>query len=160
MLNRQEQYWLECWRRALTTRPETMTRRQRRNCLGGLTHGLYAARILNAEERALVADWQPLRAALQAEYPGESDRIDLLLLYGLFLFRALQAMHGAAIERAGRGIRSHLAQLRRPRPPRKVRQPTPIPASVIHDWRRALVAAVKKANNIAENTGETPDAHA
>jgi len=160
MLNRQEQYWLECWRRSQSVQPATPSGRQR-YCLGAIRHGLYAARILNAEERALVEDWQELVASMRAQYPAEGDRIDVLVIYWLFLFRAIRAVDGKAIERAGRAIRTHLNKMTRP--PRKPKQAPPTGQWGPEEqraWQLRWLAEIKKRQNIAENTGETPDAHA
>jgi hypothetical protein len=160
MLNRQEQYWLECWRRSHTTPPDAMSRRQRRNCLGAMTHGLYAARILNAEERAMVGEWEELVAGMRAEFPQEGDRIDLLVIYWLFLFRAIQADHGKAIERSGRAIRTHLNKMIRPRKPTQERPRQQWGPEEQRAWQLRWLGEIKKRRNIAENTGETPEPHA
>ena len=160
MLNRQERYWVDCWRRSGSTPPETMTRRQRRSCLGAITHGLYAARILNAEERAIVADCQEVVVGMREQFPGQEDRIDLLVIYWLFLFRAIRADHAKAIERAGRAIRTHFNKMTRPRKPKPARPTTQWGPEEQRAWQLRLLAEIKKRKNIAENTGATPDAHA
>lgn len=160
MLNRQEQYWLECWRRSLSVPPDSKPCQKKQYCLGAIKHGLYAARILNAEERALVIDLQPLVANLRAQYPGEENRIDLLVIYWLFLFRAVRAEHGKAIERAGRAIRTHLNKMIRPRQPQTEHPANRWGAEEQHAWELRLLAEYKKQRNIAGNDeeGELPHA--
>jgi len=108
----------------------------------------------------MVAEWQEVVVSLRAQYPGEEDRIDLLVIYWLFLFRAIQADHGKAIQRAGRAIRSHLNKLTRPRRP-TLDGPTPHwgPEEQLA-WQRQFLMRMKKRKNIAENAGEIPNAHA
>ncbi|MHB9106914.1 MAG: hypothetical protein ACYDCO_07650 [Armatimonadota bacterium] len=160
MLNRQERYWLDCWRRSQTTPPEAMSRRQRRNCWGAMTHGLYAARILNAEERALVADCAPLLAQMRAEFPGQEDRIDMLQLYWLFLFRAVKADHAGAIQRAGRAIRTHMRKLHRPCRPRASRPTNAWGPEEQQAWQLQLLAEIKKRKNSARNDEDALAPHA
>jgi hypothetical protein len=125
-----------------------------------MTHGLYAARILNAEERAMVAEWEELVAGLRAEFPHEGERIDLLVIYWLFLYRAIQAGHGKAIQRAGRAIRTHLNKMIRPRKPKQAQPTGQWGPEEQRAWQLRLLAEIKKRRNIAENTGETPGQHA
>jgi len=160
MLNHQEQYWVECWRRSQSTPPEAMTRRQRRNCLGAMTHGLYAARILNAEERALVADCEPVLAQMRQDFPAQEDRIELLQIYWLFLFRAVKAGHGKAMERAGRAIRTHMRKLSRPSRSAPQRPSNRWGPEEQRAWELRLLAEIKKRRNIAGNDeeGELPHA--
>lgn len=160
MLNRQEQYWVNCWRRSRATPPKAMTRRQRRNCLGSMTHGLYAARILNAEERALVEDCAPVLAQMREEFPGQEERIELLQIYWLFLFRAIKAGHGKAIERAGRAMRTHVNKMVRPRPPKPARPTNAWGPAEQLAWQQQLLAEIKTRRNIAGNDagGEIPHA--
>jgi hypothetical protein len=160
MLNRQERYWLDCWRRSQTTPPEAMTRRQRRNCWGAMTHGLYAARILNAEERALVADCAPLLAQMRAEFPGQEERIELLQIYWLFLFRAAKAGEGKAMERAGRAIRTHCNKMVRPRKPKPACPTNHWGPEEQRAWELQLLAEIKKRQNSATNDERAPAAHA
>lgn len=160
MLNRQERYWLDCWRRAQTTPPEAMTRRQRRNCWGAMTHGLYAARILNAEERALVADCAPVLAQMREQFPGQEDRIELLQIYWLFLFRAVKAGHGKAIERAGRAMRTHIRKLSRPCRPAPERPTNRWGPEEQEAWKLLLLAEIKKRRNSATNDGAGEPSHA
>lgn len=160
MLNRQERYWLDCWRRSQTTPPEAMTRRQRRNCWGAMTHGLYAARLLDAEERAFVTDCAPLLAQMRAEFPGQEDRIELLQLYWLFLVRAIKAGHGKAIERAGRAMRTHCNKMVRPRKPKPERPTNRWGPEEQHAWQLLLLAEIKKRRNSATNDGTSEPPHA
>jgi len=122
--------------------------------LGPIMHGLYAARILNAEERVMVAEWQELVVSLRAQYPGEEDRIDLLVIYWLFLFRAIQADYGKAIQRAGRAIRTHLNKLTRPRRPTPD-GPTPHWRPVAQlAWQRQFLTEMKKPKPCREYRGD------
>jgi len=125
-----------------------------------MTHGLYAARILNAEERALVADCAPLLAQLRAEFPGQEERIELLQIYWLFLFRAVQAGHGKAIERSGRAIRTHLKKMRRPGQPKPAHPTNAWGPEEQQAWKLKLLAEIKKRQNIAINDGGDPAQHA
>ncbi|MHB9131562.1 MAG: hypothetical protein ACYDBB_10800 [Armatimonadota bacterium] len=159
MLNRQEQYWLECWRRSQSVQPATTSGRQPYR-LGAIQHGLYAARILNAEERALVEEWQALVADLRAQYPAEGDRIDLLVIYWLFLFRAVRAEHGKAIERAGRAIRTHMRKLSRPHQTTMEHPANRWGPEEQHAWKLRLLAEIKKRRNIAINDEESELPHA
>ncbi len=159
MLNRQEQYWLTCWRRSQSAPPATVSGRQRYR-LGAIRHGLYAARILNAEERALVEDWQELVTDLRTQYPAEGDRIDLLVIYWLFLFRAIRAGHGKAIERAGRAIRTHMRKLSRPCRPAPERPSNRWGPEEQYAWQTLLLAEIKKRRNIAGNDAEGRLSHA
>ena len=155
MLNRQEQYWLQCWRRAQSTSAETIVRKQRRNCLGAITHGLYAARILNEVEREIVNELQGWVVSMRAEFPQEGERIEMLVIYLLFLFRALQADHVKAIERSGCAIRTHLNKMTRPRkmkPERIILEWSP---EEERKWKLKLLEEIKNRHNIAENTGGT-----
>ena len=160
MLNKQECYWLDCWRRAQTTPPKAMSRLQRRNCLGAMTHGLYAARILNAGERAMVAEWQELVANMREQFPQDGDRIDLLVIYWLFLYRAVRADHPAAIQRAGRAIRTHMNKMIRPRRPKPARPTTRWGPEEQRAWELRLLAEIKKRRNIATNDAEGMAPHA
>jgi hypothetical protein len=155
MLNRQEQYWLDCWRRSQTVDPTTLSRRQRRNCLGSITHGLYAARVLDVQERAMVAAWAPLAADLRAEFPGEEERVEMLMLYVLFFVRAARADHMAAMLRAGHRLRFHLRRLQHPRP-----APPPDPLVAQREFLVALAEAARRHMRSAENVSgaETPHA--
>jgi hypothetical protein len=159
MLNRQEQYWLACWRRSQSAQPATVSGRQRYR-LGAIRHGLYAARILNTEERALVADCAPVLAQMREEFPGQEDRIELLLIYWLFLFRAAKAGHGKAMERAGRAIRTHMRKLSRPCRPAPERPSNRWGPEEQHAWQMLLLAEIKKRRNIAENDEEGGLSHA
>jgi hypothetical protein len=125
-----------------------------------MTHGLYAARILNAEERALVADCAPLLAQMRAEFPGQEDRIDLLQIYWLFLFRAAKAGDGKAMERAGRAIRTHFNKMVRPRQPKPARPTNRWGPEEQLAWQLELLAEIKKRRNSATNDGEGEPPHA
>jgi len=160
MLNRQEQYWLECWRRSQDGPPAASSAGRRHHRLGAMKHGLYAARIMNAEERVLVAEWQELVASMREQYPEEGERIDMLVIYWLFLFRAIRAGHGPAIERAGRAIRTHLNKMIRPRKPKQAQPMGQWGPEEQRAWQLRWLAEIKKRRNIAENTGETPEPHA
>jgi hypothetical protein len=109
-----------------------------------MTHGLYTARLLSAEERTLVGEWQECLVSLQAQFPGEGDRIDLLVIDWLFLYRAIRADHIRAIQRAGQAIRTHLNMLRRPKTTAQSRRPSAHEElDDPHAWERMLVAEIE-----------------